>query len=144
MSRFMFLLIFPLLFLAADGPSLPVPINPASVIAWDAVTLNADGTPCDDLAGYVLALSDATVDLAAGGVSLHEVLAGSPGLTQEVVAQLVAGRVNGVYRVWCRAYDPAGNLSAWSEPLLVALDTVPPGKVQGMRVKVTVIVEVGG
>lgn len=136
--------LWPLLLLAETGPQLPTPANPGAVIQWDAVALNADGTPCTDLGGYVVALSDATVDLAVGGVPLAQVQIGSPSLTSQALAPLVSGRAAGLYRLWGQAYDLAGNKSAWSDPLLVALDPVAPARPGGLKVKVTVIVEVGG
>lgn len=131
-----------ILLLAADSP--PVPANPSATLQWDAPTLNADGTPCTDLAGYVIALSDATVDLAAGGVALCEVHASSPAVTQQSLVPLMTGRAAGVYRLWVRSFDRAQNLSVWSDPLLVDVDAAAPGKSGNLRIKVTVIVEVGG
>lgn len=134
-----FALALPLLLLAADSP--PVPANPGAILQWSAVVTNADGTPCTDLGGYVVAISDPTVDLAAGGTALQQIQCTVP---EQAIAPLVSTRPAGLYRLWVRAYDLAANVSAWSDPLLVILDPVAPGRPGGLKVKVTVVVEVGG
>jgi hypothetical protein len=135
-------LAIPLLFLAADGPQLPTPANPSAILQWDAPTTNADGTACTDLGGYVVAISDATVDLSAGGTPLAQVQVADPALTQQAIAPLVSGRAAGLYRLWVRAHDLAGNVSTWSEPFLVLLDPIGPQRPGNLRMKITVIVEV--
>lgn len=134
--------LWPLLLLAETGPMLPTPATPAAVLQWDAPATNADGTPCTDLGGYVVAISEAAADLNAAGALLAQVQVKDPTLMQQALAPLVAGRTAGLYRLWAQAYDVAGNKSAWSDPLLVLLDPVGPQKPGGLRMKVTVIVEV--
>jgi hypothetical protein len=136
------LLVLPLLLLGADGPVAPTPANPTAILQWDAPTTNADGTPCTDLAGYVIALSDATMDLATSGPPLCEVRQSQPQVTTQSLAPLVSGRAAGVYRLWVRAFDAAGNESVWSDPFLVEIDPTAPAKPGGLRVTVTVTVEV--
>lgn len=134
--------VLPLLFLSETGPQLPTPANPSAVLEWTAPTTNADGTPCTDLGGYVVAISDATVDIAAGGAALAQVQVTDPALTTQAIAPLVSGRAAGLYRLWAQAYDLAGNKSAWSDPLLVTLDPIAPQRPSGLKMKITVIVEV--
>jgi hypothetical protein len=81
----------------------PPPSRPVQ-LAWDAPTLNADGTPCTDLAGYQVAWGDA---LGAYGLPLdvaeNRTLAITVSLGRLYVAAL--------------AYDTTGNKSAWCPPL---------------------------
>jgi len=131
-----------LMLLAEEGPVLPVPMTPTSVLVWDAPTTNVDGTPCDDLAGYVVAISGATVDLNAGGSLLAQVQVPDPLMTQQSVTPLASQRAPGLYRLWVLAYDTAGNKSTWTPLLVQGPDGVAPGPVGGPRIRVSVIVEV--
>jgi len=132
----------PFFFLAETGPQLPVPANPQSVLQWDAPATNADGTPLLDLAGYVVALSLPGVDLNQGSAPLIQVDVTEATITEQAIAPLVVAQPEGIYQLWVRAYDDAQNLGAWSDPLLIQIDAARPSVPTGLRIKVTVIVEV--
>lgn len=130
-----------LLFLGQAGPN-PQPVPPTAVLAWDAPTTNADGTPLTDLAGFVVAISAAAEDLNTGGVQLARVKVEDPVLLEQALTPLVEGLQPNTYQLWVLAYDESGNKSEWSQPLLLYLDRNVPGAPGGLRIKITVIVEV--
>lgn len=132
----------PFLLLSETGPQLPVAANPKAILEWDAPITNVDGTPLLDLAGYIVALSLPGVDLNQGTSALTQLEVPEAATTEQAIAPLVAGRPEGIYQLWVRAYDDAGNLSAWSTPLLIQIDAVTPASPTGLKLKVTVIVEV--
>lgn len=137
---FAFLALLSLPFLvAADAPSQ---LGSTGRVGWTAPTTNADGTPCTDLAGYVLAVTSPAVDLATGGTPLATLDVPGAATTEVAVTPLFAGRSVGQYRLWVRAKDLTGNPSAWSAPLLVSYDGVAPGVPSGLKITVTVVVEV--
>jgi hypothetical protein len=103
-----------------------------SILDWDAPTTNADGTPCDDLAGFRAAISLPDVDLNATTTPLPAPIAtvDVPGAAVSEVALtgLLTGLAKGNYRLWVLAYDDVGNESEWSEPLPIFYDPVKPGR----------------
>lgn len=128
---------------AQTAPQL---VNDQAAASWTAPTQNADGTPLTDLAGYVVALSDSTQDLNAGGQSLVTAKVADPAVTAYDLSPLLGGRQSGQYRVWVAAYDVAGNVSTWAGPVEVQLDSLAPAAPVGPKVTVTltVRVDVGG
>ena len=123
-----------LAFLAAD------PAPPTVKLAWDPPTTNADGTPLTDLAGYVLAVSEATVDLRTGGVPLATL--DLPGASQKAAdaSALLTGITLTKARFWALAYDDKANKSVWSNP--AEWDSIAPDAAKNLRITVTVTVDV--
>lgn len=85
----------------ASNPPPPSPI----VVAWVGPTLNTDGTPCTDLAGY----------LVAWGAHVGEY--GTPADVGMEISFLVPA-LPPVFVV-VRAYDTSGNVGPWADPLEV-------------------------
>ena len=132
------ILLLPLFLLGQS--SAPEPVQASSMVLWDAPALNTDGTPCTDLAGYVVALSAADVDLSAGGAPTAQIqVVGA--VTQQALEPMVTGLPPGPYKLWVQAYDGSGQKSAWAVPLDVVLDANVPGAPLNLRIKITVIVE---
>ena len=100
-------------------------VNPQRTdVMWDAPTLNEDGTPCDDLVGYELAITSQEVpDLNTGGTVLQTIPMSQ---TQYTLGSLTLP--DGPYRFWVRAVDEAGNVSDYSDYLDLELDQTKPGK----------------
>ena len=118
-------------------------VAPATTqLAWDPPELNEDGTPCDDLAGYVVAISEPGVDLRETGEPIGE---WSAPLCPDGVCRWDLSQVDvtdGQYRLWVRAVDEAGNSSVWSDPLSLDLDATRPGAPAAVRIEVAVTVTV--
>lgn len=136
------LLSLPFLLFAQSDPQVPISANQNSILQWDAPTLNADGSQLMDLSGYVVALSAPGVDLNQGTAPLSQIDVPEPQVTEQAIAPLIGTQADGIYQLWVRAYDDAGNLSAWSVPLLIRTDSIVPATPTGLRIKITVIVEV--
>ncbi len=111
------------------------------VLTWDAPTENADGSELTDLDGFEVALSATDQDLRAGGTAtdLQQVTDGNQ--VDFDLGPWREGR-DEVVSLWVRAYDLSGNRSAWSEPLTVHLDGIPPGVVVNLRLTLRVELEV--
>lgn len=126
----------------ADIPVVGVTTN----LLWDHECKDIDGN-VEILSRFDMAISDATVNLATGGVPLTVVAVPYPcpqcttntttlGTTCNYsIAQLLVGRLAGTYQLWVRAADSAGNISAWSVPLTVRYDKVPPKPPTGLKCK---------
>jgi hypothetical protein len=106
-----------------------------SNLAWDVPALNEDGTPCTDLAGFAVALSDPAVDMNAGGAALAQVWVNDAAITQQALEPMFTTLPGGPYRLWALAFDLAGNESVWSDPLEVTYDPTKPNKPIKLRIK---------
>lgn len=122
----------------------PMPVSPTnSGLEWIPVTKSADGSDADDIDHYVVGVSAIDQDLNSGGSVLAYVDAGCDGSScRSALKDLLAAVPDGAMRLWVRAVDEAGNYSAWSEPLEVVTDRVEPAKPTGLKIVVTVTVEV--
>lgn len=90
--------------------------------AWSAVTLNEDGSPCDDLAFYEVRWRYTDPDLFTGWQTAGQAQAGTQTLSWSPLAP-------GVTIEWqVSAVDQSGNRSEWSavDALSTGLDTTPP------------------
>jgi len=128
----------------SSAQQLPTLINPEiHALAWNAVTVNSDGTPCDDLDHYVVAVSQIDADLNATGEPIATVQSQcSTAECQAALDTLLTALPDGPYRLWVQAVDMTGNKSVWSEPLNIGLDRGKPGVPTGLKIKVVVTVEV--
>lgn len=94
-----------------------------SLFTWDPVALNADGTPCVDLAGYRVGIFPVALPLGAPTATVMV----DGAVTSQPAAPLLVGILQGTpMRIAVQAYDLAGNPSAWSESVELTVDTVPP------------------
>ena len=130
---------------AQNGP--PNISQQNSVVSWDATTTNADGTPMTDLAGYVLVVTDETVDLNNPSNPLLPPIArvriDDPLAVESPGDILFTGLTGQNYRVWVSAFDTSENQGSWGVPFLINLDDGKiPGAVVNVKVTVQVIVEV--
>jgi hypothetical protein len=99
-------------------------------VAWNHSGLDIQGKP-ETLAGYELAVTDATVDLVvdpAGVIVARKLvpLPMAPETPSAVATDLLMARGTGTSRLWVRAVDAAGNWSAWSTPLGFTFDGDAP------------------
>ena len=97
--------------------------------SWDAVTDNANGTPCTDLNGYTIYRSreaDNWEDLVGVTPAFVTVAA-----TETFVA--VSCLEPGVWYWIIRAFDTSGNYSGISEVLIIDIDITIPGVVFHFR-----------
>lgn len=99
-------------------------VNPErETLTWDAPTTNVDGSVCDDLSGYVLAVTSQDVaDLNAGGTIIEAFAVGT-----NLYSLASLDIPDGPVRFWVKAIDLAGNESVWSEFLDLELDATKPG-----------------
>jgi hypothetical protein len=101
-----------------------ISMGPKNVITWSAVTVNADLTPCVDLAGYQVAVFPDVLPLGTP-LRMVEVISD---LTSQPCAALFSGLVQGTrIRIAVLSFDTAGNQSPWSESIQGVLDFVAPG-----------------
>lgn len=108
----------------AQAQAAVMSMGPKNTITWAAVAVNADGTACQDLAGYQVAVFPDLLPLTA---PLKTVVVG-PEAVELQAAGLFLGLTQGAaVRVAVLAFDTAGNQSAWSESLQGVLDFVAPG-----------------
>ena len=113
MIRLIFLLIPILLIIAGcgSGGSSSSSISATTVvISWTAPTLNIDGSPLTDLAGYKIYYGPATNDYSEGSINV--------GLTTSYDTQALSA---GYYCFVVVAYDTSGNESTYSDELCVTL-----------------------
>lgn len=100
----------------------PPPINDpptySVTLAWDAPTTNADGTPLDDLGGYVI--YDGT---SSGSYGMWTDVGN---VTQFTLDSLTAG----TYYFVVTAYDASGNESSYSNEIFATLPLSAPGSVE--------------
>ena len=112
----------------------PVRTTTWITFAWDAVTENADGTPCDDLAGYTIYRSRVSGqwDGETGKEAAFQVI------------MLADGTNQSRHSCWCydggdwfwmmRAFDKTGQFSAASNEVACFIDTAAPGSVINFKV----------
>ena len=81
---------------------------------WDAVTLNADGTPCTDLGGYKLYRGTAKGTY------------GGPIDVGNVTTYVHSEPKDGKYYYVVSAYDTSGNESGYSNEVGVTIDHTAP------------------
>lgn len=84
-----------------------LPTVQKTTLSWDAVTLNVDGTPATDLAGYKIYWAT-----TSGGYINTNMK--SVGNVTTVNIQTIAGQLKGTYYFVATAYDTAGNESNFS------------------------------
>jgi hypothetical protein len=97
------------IFVPEPGTTPPPPPNPIGV-RWDAPTTNVDGTPCDDLGGFIVAFGP-----TPNASDLIESINVGTATTATLLAPI------GKSYVMVRAYDEVPNYSAWSAPLLITI-----------------------
>ena len=91
-----------------QGPGAPAPQTASLTLSWDGPTVNEDGTPLTDLAGYNLyygRTSPVTVD--------NSTLVELATVTTATLSDLTTG----VYFIAVAARDTNGNVSALSTPI---------------------------
>ena len=126
--------IFPIAVLLSQVSGL-LKTSPKGILAWDPPTVNEDGTPLTDLAGYRLAVSALSADLKAGGVPLATFNVADKTATQQDIMGLMGTLPAGDYRFWALAYDDVGNESAWCDFIEITYDPLKPGKPIKLRIK---------
>lgn len=138
------ILLFLLLGGIADSQTVTTKLYRVPRISWEPPTTNADGTPLDDLAGYMIAVTAEGEDVNAGAAVLAERLIDSPATLvfqdASILSELSAQR----YSVWVAAFDTAGNVSQYSGPAPLDATTLAPSSPSGVKVEVRVIHEIGG
>ena len=117
------------LLLGAADPGPPV-AGPTARLAWDHSGLAADGS-AEEVVEFDLEVLDAagTQTLASRSIPACEVTGAMT--CEEAVGPF--GLPQGTYTFRVRAVDAANNASAWSAPLVVRLDLVPPSPPTGCR-----------
>lgn len=120
------------------GPP-PAVVGRNVTFEWAPPVENTDGTPLTDLGGYVLAIADPAVDLNGSGAPIETFIVADPAATEGMLATTVA---DGTYAFWVRAFDAAGNMSAWAGPVVTAVDSRGPKPPSNLRLKI--VIEVGG
>lgn len=111
-------------------------VSPAKAqCSWEWLGLNADGSPCTDLAGFKIGYTTASIDLRIGGIAIKSITLPNPELRDSALNVLLTGAPTGDYRLWVLAYDLAGNESLWSDPAEFSLDSASPGKPKWKLVK---------
>ncbi len=88
-------------------PSQPTPTTKTATLTWDPVTKNADGTPCTDLAGYIMYYSDVNGDWGR----FPSKIVSAPN-TSGTIANLQVGKT---YYFAVSAFDTGNNESAKSQ-----------------------------
>lgn len=117
------------LLLGAAEPGGPAVGGATARLAWDHSGLAADGSP-ETVVEFEIGVysPDGLTQIATRTIAT----CGTGSITcQEALAPF--GLASGVYSLRVRAIDVAGNPSAWSDSLQVALDLVPPAKPTGCR-----------
>jgi hypothetical protein len=117
-------------------------------VAWDSPSTDPS-IPWTDISGapetvatFDLAISDTGQDLNGAGQiiassSVSYVASKINGTWETEVTALLAPQPSGVYLVWCRAIDVAGNKSAWSNSAEIPHDVTPPAPPQNMIITIT-------
>lgn len=125
---------------AQVGLSAPISSTGWS-LSFDHSGLDSAGQP-ETLATADVALSAAAVDLnLAGAVPLKMIMVPlKSGTNLAPLNVLLSGQPAASYRLWVRAWDVAGNKSAWAGPALVTLDPIAPSLPINVKVTVTVTV----
>jgi hypothetical protein len=99
---------------SSEPPPPPPPPPPPTAtdlsVAWDAPALNADGTPCTDLAGFKIEWGPSPGDY------------GAPEDVGAATTATIEDLAPGTYYIAASAYDQTGNVGARSAPLV---KTVP-------------------
>lgn len=114
------------------------------LVAWEPVTLDADGNPCTDLGGYRLYIE--ALQTPPQGKPSTSALTQSVGptkhdnvdITAEVFASAGTTSPYKPVKVWVTAFDSVGNESDYSDPVIIdispTMDTTPPKPVTDIRV----------
>lgn len=115
-------LLFGALYCYADNSTLR--------FTWDAITLNADETPCTDLAGYAIYRSTEADNWGA--------LTGPDAAYISVAADVIYVAFNcpdpGIWYWIVRGFDTSGNYSLGpSEVITTDIDTILPGQILNFR-----------
>lgn len=139
MMRFWVVLAFLILPSLLVAQTEPVPAGESALLEWDHSGEDMNGA-AETLERFQVAA------LTADGLTLirsMDVPVTQQGAQTASVNLSELALSAGVYQMRVRAVDVAGNVSDWSEPLLVAYEVVAPVAPSKPRVKVTVIVEIG-
>jgi hypothetical protein len=83
-----------------------------ATLSWDPPTTNADGTPLDDLAGYIIYYG------TSSGSYSQNIDAG------DVTTYIVADLNDGTYYFAVTAYDTSGNESEYSNEVSKTIQTI--------------------
>ena len=97
--------------------------------SWDAVTINADGTPCTDLGGY-------TIYRSRDANNWNELTGAGPAFVQVAATETFIAATCPEAGVWywiIRAFDTSGNYSGISEVLIIDIDISIPNAVFHFR-----------
>jgi len=126
----------------------PKPITKYEAL-WDCVTIDIEGNP-ETIAHYELAYAPAVVDIenqpqlaVMRKLTVAEATR-ADGTCDWFLTDWLKDIRRGEFTLWCRAYDAAGNVSAWSNPAPFSIDKIPPGQVKNLKVKVVIEIETGG
>lgn len=105
-------------------------------ITWVAPTVNEDGTPIDDLAGYELCLTVEGIDPNVEPAAILMVLqVPDPAAVEVITDALTADTHSGTYSWWIRAYDQVDNFSTWAGPVTRELDKRKPRSPDNLDVR---------
>lgn len=93
-------------------------------VAWDAPTMNEDGSPLTDLGSFEIVITPASEDTP------QTILSSQSEPATVTQARLEPEDVpDGPVRIWARAVDLAGNASEWSNSIEMIQDTVAPSPI---------------
>lgn len=122
-----------------NPPAIPPYVTVNTVAKWDNVTADVRGS-AETIGRYELALSLPGADLRTGAPMLGNVLPAGDGSLGTPLTTLFSGLAPGLYQLWVRAVDQAGNVSAWSDPLTLGWDTNAPRAPTNLRIEIKVTV----
>jgi len=125
---------------AWQAATVEIPEMPT--FGWDPPTVNADGSPLTDLAGFVVVVTRDGEDPNTTGTAVAQLNVSDPAATQTIV-DLTQLDPAIVYRAWVAAYDDAGNRSPFtSTASALRIDEYVPAAPANVRVLIKVIIEV--
>lgn len=104
-------------------------------LAWDPVTLDANGVSEPGPVTYEIASTAPGVDLNTTPTA--PLIGSAKVATAKAGISLIGASKDGLYRFHGRAIDAAGNKSPWAV-LDAGVDTVPPKPITNFRLEVTV------
>lgn len=111
--------------------------------SWDEVTLDALGGP-ETIQNYDIALLDPLGDLnlvtVPPPVPIRILLTGVLGWQGTPLTALFKDMKAGSYAIQVRARDQAGNISLWSDKLLVQYDATGPAMPKNVKLKFSLTV----
>lgn len=100
-------------------------------VSWDETTLNSDGTPCTDLAGYKIYYDTDRTGAPYDGAGIEQ--GDSPidfplfSLRTPALPEiLLTGPAPGTYYIVVTGYDTSGNESGYSNEVAVVIPPPPP------------------